>query len=138
MSACPGSLRCLTKTPMASRTRRYISISEAARQAGCSSRQMRRRLQEIDRNGKLLVRQSAARRSKFLVDVKELRRTEYSWLEWIDGDLDEARVYEIVTHAVRTRTEHFFGAITKIVKRIEKIEKHLGLAAPNLGRRGTK
>jgi hypothetical protein len=82
-----------------------ITVAEAAKVARISPRQMRRRLQAKDPDGKILVRESAAKRSRFRVNVKELARSDCDWLAEIDDTLTERRLRQLVSQEVTWVTD---------------------------------
>jgi hypothetical protein len=121
---------------MAVRTARMIPITEAARRARCSPRQMRRRLQAL--GGKVLVRHSDAPRAKLWVDLKELGRTRSGWLEVIDAPLTEARVREIVERLLSVEARAIRRDLEKILQRVLVLEEFAEDLRRKEGRRRTK
>jgi hypothetical protein len=120
---------------MAQRTRRLITIAQAAKLAGCSPRQMRRRLRTV--GGRVLVRQSASPRARLWVDVKALQRSGCDWLDWVEP-VDALRVREIVQELMKRQTEIFGHALTEILQRMNEMEERLNGLALRPGRGGTK
>jgi predicted ArsR family transcriptional regulator len=115
-----------------------ITVAEAAKRAGCTPRQMRRRLKDIDPDGKILVRQSRAPRGRFRVNVKELARSDCDWLAWVDETLDEERVRDIVAEEMTNLAEAFGRELRSLEQRVKAIEKILTSLGHGKGQRGTK
>ncbi len=116
----------------------FITVAEAAKGAGISPRQMRRRLQAKDPDGKILVRESGAKRSRFRVNVKELARSDWDWLAEIDDTLTERRVREIVSQEVTWVTDALGPELRSLAQRLKVVEKKLDSVERAKGQIGTK
>jgi hypothetical protein len=98
---------------------------------------MRRRLHAI--GGKVLVRHpSPSHRAKIWVDVKELRRSGYEWLEMVDVTADGRRVRQMVEELIGRQGDLFARELKKILQRVAALEEGLEELRSKLGRRGTR
>jgi hypothetical protein len=99
---------------------------------------MRRRLQAIDKDSKILVRQSEAKRGRFRVNVKELARGGCNWLSEIEEPLNAWRVRAIARDEIARLIEGFGRELRSFSQRLKVIEKILDRPGRRNGQKGTK